>query len=266
MPKRRKFGVRELGSRCQSDFFVRIRIVRKIGRQSAVGLLMLLVAPVLGFVSLAGAVPVLTELASDLGHWGRGWQAPALGAEPSLVAAARRVANEGEQLQAGPAKLRAARVSAVRAGKTPEAPSESDRAAKKPTDVSQAASEAGPESGSGAVNPAPPAITTLRIDRRAPRCEGIYVYIVSDWVDGEAMATIATGPNARGYPKRIGARVGEYEVIAIGPTTFGNGPAVWLARGDEVCRAMLFDDNPKRAQKRGKSAKRKRRKKRRRKR
>jgi hypothetical protein len=101
-------------------------------------------------------------------------------------------------------------------------------------------------------SPLPP--PTLRIDSTAPPCEDIYVYIVTDWVDGEAMATIAQGINARGYPKRIGARVGEYEVVAIGPT-FGNGPAVWLAKGEDVCRARLFDDNPKRAKARGKRSK-----------
>jgi hypothetical protein len=96
-----------------------------------------------------------------------------------------------------------------------------------------------------AMAPAPElAIVPLSSD--APRCQDVYVYIVTDWVEGGAMATVALGKQARGYPKRVGARLGRYEVISIGTYDPGKGPGVWLADGQEVCRAMLFDDNPAR--------------------
>lgn len=84
----------------------------------------------------------------------------------------------------------------------------------------------------------------LDIELPPPRCEGVYVYIVSDWGDGEGMATMALGKGGKGYPKRVGARIGQYQVAAIGPSAYGLGPAVWLDDGDQLCQAVLFDDNP----------------------
>src|SRR5690606_26993111 len=174
-----------------------------------------------------------SAFADELRQFGEPRHAPALGAEPALVT------DVGQQTGA---EVGPPRVSTLRGKRVTATHHESNSGAKKPADVNSAKTEATQlergETDNNTPNSQLPSIPTLRIDRRAPRCEDIYVYIVSDWVDGEAMATIATGPNSRGYPKRIGARVGEYEVVAIGPTTFGNGPAVWLAQGDEVCRAM----------------------------
>ncbi len=79
------------------------------------------------------------------------------------------------------------------------------------------------------------------------RCEDVYVYIVTDWVDGGAMATVGIGAASRGYPKRVGARVGKYRVAAIGTSPHGLGPTVWLTAGGQTCAALLFDDNPARA-------------------
>lgn len=242
---------------------MRIRSVRKLGRRGAFGLSLLLVAPALGFLLLAGSVSAFTDLARDLGRLESNLRAPALGAEPEPVTGLQ---GGGVGLQKVPSsnpgqgqtQAPAAAEKSAEAAKTESDDEGPAKAAKSARDESSAVPRKAPAS--------PPSIPTLQVDRFAPRCEEIYVYIVSDWVDGEAMATIATGPNARGYPKRIGARVGEYEVIAIGPTTFGNGPAVWLARGDDVCRAMLFDDNPKRAKKRKSTKRKRKRRKRRRKR
>ncbi len=94
-----------------------------------------------------------------------------------------------------------------------------------------------------------PAVVPLQrweLDANAPRCEGVYVYIVSDWVNGGALATMALGKNSRGYPKRVGAHLGDYQVISIGPSGLGMGPAVWLVKDNEVCQALLRDDNPAR--------------------
>jgi hypothetical protein len=78
------------------------------------------------------------------------------------------------------------------------------------------------------------------------RCEDVYVYIVSDWIDGGAMATVGLGAKSRGYPKRVGARVGKYRVAAIGAHPHGLGPTVWLTDEGQTCTALLFDDNPTR--------------------
>src|SRR5690606_9704204 len=72
-------------SRRQSDFFVRNRIVRKLGRGGTAGLVMLLVAPMVGFVLLAGSVAGFSAFADELRQFGEPRHAPALGAEPALV-------------------------------------------------------------------------------------------------------------------------------------------------------------------------------------
>jgi hypothetical protein len=93
--------------------------------------------------------------------------------------------------------------------------------------------------------PSPPAFQLLSATSHTPLCEDVYVYIITDWVHGGDRATLAIGKRSRGTPVTVGATVGDYTVIKIGQLPLGQ-PAVWLAEGDVVCRAMLFDDNPRR--------------------
>src|SRR5690606_19264630 len=92
--------------------------------------------------------------------------------------------------------------------------------------------------------PAPQPIPTLSIRRDAPHCENVYVYIVTDLVAGGAVATMAIGEKSRGRQRRVGHRLGDYEVIAIGSLGFGRGPAVWLSQREHVCVAPMSADNP----------------------
>ena len=91
--------------------------------------------------------------------------------------------------------------------------------------------------------PPPPSFHLLRATSRTPLCEDVYVYIITDSPNGGDRATIAVGKRARGTPVTVGANVGDLTVIKIGQMPLGQ-PAVWLAEGDAVCRAMLFNDNP----------------------
>ncbi len=100
-----------------------------------------------------------------------------------------------------------------------------------------------------------PVFEQLVVDANAARCPDVYVYIVSDWVDGGAQATIALGRNSRGYVRRVGGHIGQYEVVSISSGGYGLNPTVWLADGSEVCKVLLFDDNPVRRKARARRAK-----------
>src|SRR5690606_14001462 len=75
-----------------------------------------------------------------------------------------------------------------------------------------------------------PSIPRLAVRSDASRCEDVYVYIVTEALDGSAVATLALGKKARGRPRRVGHRLGDYQVIAIGSLGFAQGPGVWLSK------------------------------------
>ncbi|HEY6725913.1 MAG TPA: hypothetical protein VI197_17890 [Polyangiaceae bacterium] len=79
----------------------------------------------------------------------------------------------------------------------------------------------------------------------APSCDDVYVYIVSIFENiGDSVATLALGAKQRGRPRRIGQRLGRYEVIGIGYNASRVSSAVWLAEGSRVCQALVRDANP----------------------
>ncbi len=90
-------------------------------------------------------------------------------------------------------------------------------------------------------------LTMLVPSYRADRCPDVYVYIVMSGPHGVGgTATVSVGGEAGGSVVSVGARVGPYLAIAIGNNPVHLGPAVWLAKGDWVCQALLRDPSPKR--------------------
>lgn len=86
---------------------------------------------------------------------------------------------------------------------------------------------------------------TIRLRTDAPTCDDVYVYIVSIFENvGDSVATLALDASGRGRPRRVGQRVGRYEVIGIGYNASRVSSAVWLAEGSRVCQALVRDANP----------------------
>ncbi len=146
-------------------------------------------------------------------------EVPRLGAEPpTALAAQKRMPELGTPPRQTPAVARS--TTGVRSEKRPATPP---------------------------LSATPPAIAPqiIRPELDAPRCEDVYVYVVSLFSDpADNMATMARGRNARGRTKRIGAHVGDWRVIAIGSNRKLFSSAVWLERDGSVCQALLRDDNP----------------------
>jgi len=91
----------------------------------------------------------------------------------------------------------------------------------------------------------------------APRCEGIYVYIVSAFDDpAHSVATLTTRPKKAGKRVWVGQMFGEYRVLKIdyNPRYFSS--AVWLEADSTVCQVLLRDDHPVRERYSAKAAKR----------
>lgn len=90
-----------------------------------------------------------------------------------------------------------------------------------------------------------PSFPTLRTSLAAPPCEDVYVYIVTVFENrGQSVATLSFDPKQSGRQRRIGQRFGEYEVVDIRYNPRRMSSAVWLAKGQEVCQAMLRDEHP----------------------
>lgn len=86
---------------------------------------------------------------------------------------------------------------------------------------------------------------TLRLRTDAPSCDDVYVYIVSIFERArDSVATLALDPQARGRPRRVGQRLGRYEVIGIGYNASRVSSAVWLKDGNRVCQALVRDAHP----------------------
>jgi hypothetical protein len=91
----------------------------------------------------------------------------------------------------------------------------------------------------------PPSIPILTARADAPFCDGVYVYIVTSFErPSDSVATISVDAKERGRQRRVGQRVGPYEVIAIGYNRGHASSAVWLAKGQRVCQALVQDANP----------------------
>lgn len=89
----------------------------------------------------------------------------------------------------------------------------------------------------------PPRAPRLRTD--APTCDDVYVYIVSIFENvKDSVATLALDAKARGRPRRVGQRLGRYEVIGIGYNADRVSSAVWLAEGGRVCQALVRAAHP----------------------
>lgn len=95
----------------------------------------------------------------------------------------------------------------------------------------------------------PQRVLQLRTD--APTCHDVYVYIVSIFENvGDSVATLTLDANARGRQRRVGQRLGRYEIIGIGYNASRVSSAVWLAEGSRVCQALVRAANPVREKQR----------------
>lgn len=84
-----------------------------------------------------------------------------------------------------------------------------------------------------------------RIGLAVPRCEGIYVYIVSAFDDpAHSVATLATNPKKPGKRVWVGQMFGEYRVLKIDYNQRYFSSAVWLEVDSAVCQVLLRDDHP----------------------
>jgi hypothetical protein len=72
-------------------------------------------------------------------------------------------------------------------------------------------------------------------------CSDVYVYIVSLDIESphESAASLALSKTEPGRWRQPGHSLGGWEVLAILDDWSGLNPAVWLRRGEEVCRAEL---------------------------
>jgi hypothetical protein len=71
-------------------------------------------------------------------------------------------------------------------------------------------------------------------------CGDVFVYIVSvAEVPTASAASLAVGKTSPARFRRPGDRIGDWEVLAITEDWSGMNPAVWLLKGDAVCRAEL---------------------------
>lgn len=85
------------------------------------------------------------------------------------------------------------------------------------------------------------------LEQEWERCSGVFVYIVSisDHGGAHSSASLAAHPAGKARFRRVGQSVGDWEVLWISDDWSGVNPAVWLIRGQEVCRAELAG-NPQR--------------------
>jgi hypothetical protein len=72
-------------------------------------------------------------------------------------------------------------------------------------------------------------------------CGDVFVYIVSvaEAAPMASAASLAVGKASPARFRRPGDRIGDWEVLAITEDWSGMNPAVWLLKGDAVCRAEL---------------------------
>lgn len=103
--------------------------------------------------------------------------------------------------------------------------------AARPSQPSQAeASEKAVQLGAGAER------TYVRTE-----CNDVFVYIVSI-AEGSPLAStasLAVGKTSPARLRRPGQRIGDWDVLAITDDWTGANPAVWLLKGNAVCRAEL---------------------------
>lgn len=72
-------------------------------------------------------------------------------------------------------------------------------------------------------------------------CDDVFVYIVSiaEAAPMASAASLAVGKTSPARLRRPGQRIGGWEVLAITEDSSGVNPAVWLLKGNAVCRAEL---------------------------
>lgn len=125
-------------------------------------------------------------------------------------------------------------------------PSRTDGVARKEQGASASTSD--PTLRSTTPGPKLPRVTpsrVLRLRTDAPTCNDVYVYIVSIFENvADSMATLALDAKERGRPRRVGQRLGRYEIIGIGYNASRVSSAVWLAEGSRVCQALVRAANP----------------------
>ncbi len=90
-----------------------------------------------------------------------------------------------------------------------------------------------------------PHIPVLPAPLNAPRCDGIYAYIITTFEDSaHSVATLSTAPRSQGNLRRVGQKFGEYRVVRIDYNRRYMSSAVWLEADLKVCQVLLRDDHP----------------------
>lgn len=76
-------------------------------------------------------------------------------------------------------------------------------------------------------------------------CTHVSVSIVTESLDPRESVSVLNGPDEQEpSQRRVGDRVGDYEVAYIGFNRAKASPAVWLVSSTELCQALLFNPNP----------------------
>jgi general secretion pathway protein C len=77
----------------------------------------------------------------------------------------------------------------------------------------------------------------------AERCEGMLVHIITESDDPTWSIVVLQGPGEdRASLRRVGDKVGDYEVTYIGFNRLEASPSAWLVKDATLCQALLFTD------------------------
>jgi general secretion pathway protein C len=80
----------------------------------------------------------------------------------------------------------------------------------------------------------------------APECSDVSLNIVSESPDPEwSLAQLKGAGDADASTRRVGDKVGKFEVAYIGFNSHKASPAVWLLADDNLCQALLFSEKNK---------------------
>jgi general secretion pathway protein C len=80
----------------------------------------------------------------------------------------------------------------------------------------------------------------------APECSDVSLNIVSESPDPEwSLAQLKGAGDADASTRRVGDKVGKFEVAYIGFNSHKASPAVWLLADDSLCQALLFSEKNK---------------------
>lgn len=102
-----------------------------------------------------------------------------------------------------------------------------------------------PHESTTVVEPSPGSGVDLSNPLLAQVCTQVRVSIVTESLDPSDSVSVLHGPDEQEpSQRRVGDRVGDYEVAYIGFNRAKASPAVWLVSSTEFCQALLFNPDP----------------------